>query len=303
MKVFVIIVTFNCSKWIDKCFESLASCTVPVEIIAVDNGSTDNSLQMIRTDYPFVEVVEVGQNIGFGKANNIGIKKAYDAGADYIFLLNQDAWVERDTIEKLIDVAERNPQYGIISPVHLNGEGNALDYGFLNCLCRRPNRAFFSDLYLKSNDDLAEIYPLDFVNAAFWLLPRKTIELVGGFNPFFFQYGEDRDYVNRCRYFNLAVGFVPTTRAYHDRIQHDSDTKRANLPRLLLLIRLFDPQEPVTVESHIKELTKAVFKNLLRFQIQQARSNYFELAYYQAHRVDISKIANKLKAAGLTFLD
>src|SRR4051794_15030332 len=130
MKVFVIIVTYNAVRWIDRCFGNLKKSPIPLYIIAVDNNSTDNTLQVLASDYPEVELYDCKKNLGFGKANNIGIRMAMDRGADYIFLLNQDAWLAPQAIEGLIAIHKTRPDFGIISPIHLNGSGTALDFRF-----------------------------------------------------------------------------------------------------------------------------------------------------------------------------
>jgi GT2 family glycosyltransferase len=300
--VYSVVVTHNGSKWIDQCFGSLINSTLPCKVIAIDNGSTDGTPELIRQKFPNVEIIEINQNLGFGKANNIGIKKAYEAGADYVFLQNQDAWVESDTLEKLVNVAGRYPDYGIVSPVHLNGDGNAFDYGFLNCLWASKVRTHLSDFYLKPKNKFAEIYSLDFINAALWLMPRKTIEVVGGFNPFFFHYGEDYDYVNRCHYFNLKVGFVPSARAYHGRTQHVSESMKEMLLRVPVLINLFDPQAILTLNAYMKDLGKSIVKNFLLFRFRQAMYFVNELAYFYSNRNTFFEISSKIKAPGLTYL-
>ena len=301
--IYSVVITYNGYKWIDHCIGSLFKSTIPINVVVIDNGSSDGTPETIRQKYPQVEIIETLRNLGFGRANNLGIKKAFESGADHIFLLNQDAWVEPDTIEKLAKAAELFPEYGIVSPVHLNDSGSAFDYGFLNYLCRNGTRNYLSDFYLKPRDKLAEIYQLDFVNAAFWLLPRKTIETVGGFNPFFVHYGEDRDYVNRCNYFDLKVGFVPFARAYHARIQQDSETKKYSLARSLALIELFDPHNGITVHAHMKTLWKSLIKSFLRLKFRQVKYFASELGYYFSNRKTITAISLKLQTTGLTFLD
>lgn len=301
-KLFTIVVTYNGSKWIDRCFGSLQQSTIPINIIAIDNGSTDGTPEIIHNKFPSVQVIQNGENLGFGKANNIGIRKAYDAGADYVFLLNQDAWVETDTIEKLVSVAETYKDFGIVSPVHIDRSGKSLDFGFMNYLCRNNNKTIISDLFIKSKSEIAEIYEIEFVNAAFWLLSRQTIEVVGGFNPFFFQYGEDRDYVNRCHYFNMKVGFVPSAVAYHDRVQFDSDFKNATLKRNALLLELFDPRNSNNISRLVSILQKKVIKDILRLRLQQLKSDNSELRYYQHNFKTILKISEMVKKTGLTFL-
>ena len=92
--------------------------------------------------------IQQTNNLGFGKANNIGIKKALDLGVDYVFLLNQDAYLVGDTIKDLIMIHQSNLDYGILSPIHLNGKGNKLDRNFSYYLSYDKNKHFYSDFIL-----------------------------------------------------------------------------------------------------------------------------------------------------------
>lgn len=209
MKVCTIIVSYNFEKWIQLCLNSLYSSSVATEIVVIDNASTDNTCNIIADRYPSVVLIQNQDNLGFGKANNIGFKYAIERGCDYVFLINQDAWIEPDTLQKLIDASESNPDFGIISPIHLNGAGDKLDFGF----------ATYSSL-----SSLAEAQAIDdeiteckFINAAMWLMPIAALKKVGGFAPIFPHYGEDVDYAHRVRYHNYKVGFVRGAYGYHDR--------------------------------------------------------------------------------------
>ena len=117
-------------KWYDKSFSSLLMSSVPVNVLVIDNASTDGTIDYIRKHFPNIHLIESKENLGFSKANNIGIKYAIEKNADYIFLLNQDAWVETDTIEKLLQTFLHNKMVGIASPIHLNGTYAGLDSGF-----------------------------------------------------------------------------------------------------------------------------------------------------------------------------
>jgi GT2 family glycosyltransferase len=213
---FAIVVTYNGAKWIDKCFGSLVDSNIPVKILAIDNASSDGTPNIIKEKYPQVEVIETGQNLGFGKANNIGLKRVLDENADYAFLLNQDAWVEQDTLEKLVGIQKQNPDYQLLSPIHLNGQGDAIDRNFQTYLGNNWTPGFYSDLYLNK---LKSIYEGKHANAAAWLLTRFCLETVGGFDPLFKHYGEDDDYLNRLRGANLKLGIVPLAIIFHDRPQ------------------------------------------------------------------------------------
>jgi len=212
MKISVIIVSYNFEHWLDRCLGSLRTSTIPVETIVVDNCSTDNTTNLIEKNYPEVMLIKNQHNEGFGKANNIGIKYALNNHCDFVFLLNQDAWLNPDVIATLLDKFQNNPRYGILSPVHLNGKGEALDTGF----ARYSNLKNEEDLeaFQKVDQDLVSI---EKINAAFWMLSKKTLQEVGGFSPVFYHYGEDIDYINRLHYHGYEIGFCPTVFGYHDR--------------------------------------------------------------------------------------
>jgi GT2 family glycosyltransferase len=216
-RIYTIIVTYNGTKWIDKCFGSLTTSNIPVKIIAVDNKSTDGTPEKIKQKYPSVQVVETGQNLGFGKANNVGIRIAYQNNADYIFLLNQDAWVEKDTITNLINTHQKNPSFDLISPLQLNGAGDAIDRNFQNYLSPFQTPHILSDAVLGK---LAPIYESSYANAAAWFLTAEAIKQVGGFDPLFKHYGEDDDYINRLHQKGLKLAVDTTSIIYHDRPQN-----------------------------------------------------------------------------------
>ena len=210
MKIFVIIVTFNGERWIKKNLNSLRRSSVPLSVIIIDNYSNDDTIKIIRENYPEVILLENDQNIGFGKANNIGLKYAIENDADYIFLLNQDAWIKPDTIEKLIELHSSDPKFGIVSPVHLNGTGTELDNYFSKCV---PYKKFEEIENTKT-----WFVETNFVNAAAWLLSRECVLKVGGFDPLFNHYGEDRDYCYRISYHGYKIGINLKTTVCHDRL-------------------------------------------------------------------------------------
>jgi GT2 family glycosyltransferase len=215
MKIYTIIVTYNGSKWIDKCFGSLTKSNIPLKILAIDNASTDNTPLFIKEKFPQVEVIETGQNLGFGKANNIGLEIAAKNNANFVFLLNQDAWIEPATIEKLVNVSIQHPEFGIISPLQLNGSNDYFEQSFKKYLGENNTSGFLSDLYF---DRLKDIYQTNYTNAASWLITAECLKRVGGFNPLFFHYGEDDEYLNRCKYKGLKIGIAPSTSITHDTI-------------------------------------------------------------------------------------
>src|SRR5699024_4123474 len=119
LKVIVIIVTYNGEKWIQTCLSCIQRDQYPVEVIVIDNASTDQNKEIIRNEFPDIRLIENNTNLGFGQANNIGMQIALKKQADYVFLLNQDAYIYPDTIIKLLSVLKQHPEYGIVSPLQL----------------------------------------------------------------------------------------------------------------------------------------------------------------------------------------
>lgn len=242
MKIVAIIVTFNGKPWIDQCLTSLMESSIPIDIIVIDNLSKDNTVDHVKRCFPQVTLIVNKENLGFGKANNRGIKEAILKNADYVFLLNQDAWIEKYAVSSLIGVAEKNPDYGVLSGIHLSGDGSQLDYSFSKYLAPDICPSFLSDLYLR-RENLQDIYETSFVNAAAWLIRKECIQTVGGFDPLFRHYGEDIDYINRVHYHGYKVGICPSATIFHDRnndphtIKVSSSTKQRIFMQLLYVMK------------------------------------------------------------------
>jgi len=217
-KVYIIIVTYNAMKWVDCCLGSLRESTVPCIPVVIDNFSKDETVNYVREHYPEAHVIENKVNKGFGQANNQGIEWAYQQGGDYFFLLNQDAWVKPDTIGKLIHVQEKY-NMGVVSPVHLNGKGDGLDINFKNYIAieNTSTAEIMNDLIIGKPK---EMYVVQRINAAAWMISRKVIEQIGGFDPIFFLYGEDDNYIQRIHFHGYKLAFVPNSFIHHDRLIH-----------------------------------------------------------------------------------
>lgn len=210
--VYAIVVTHNGEAWIETCLQSLMRSRYPVQVVVVDNGSMDSTLLLVSR-FPEVLLLKNEENLGFGMANNIGIRAALDRKAEWVFLLNQDASVEPETVGELVRVSLSHPRFGILSPFQLDGEGRELDARFANHLYRAGAR-LLSDLYLGQK---REVYATTFANAAAWLVTNECLETVGGFDPLFFMYAEDDDYCNRALWHGFEIGLVPTAVVFHDR--------------------------------------------------------------------------------------
>lgn len=273
MKVLAIIVLYNAEKndWIYKCLNSLAKSTLTCDIIAIDNLSTDKTCNIVEEDFPFVKLIKNEENLGFGQANNIGLKKVIDEDYDYAFLLNQDAWVEPDTIEKLVKQAELNPDYGIISPLHLNGVGDKLDYIFSLYIAPQNCKNLFSDFTLHREMD--KIYENYMVCAACWLVSKKCINRVGGFSPTFFHYAEDDNYCHRLHFKNLKIGVYPFAKIFHDRENRPANSfeEQPIATERGLLLTYSNPFRKTSVGKRLQQLRTQRLIKFLKWELKSVK--------------------------------
>lgn len=286
MKVFVIIVTYKGKRWYDKCFESLRKSTLPVEIVVVDNSPGEEDAKHIKEHFQEVHLIKTEENLGFGRANNLGMRYALDNGCDYVFLLNQDTWLEQpEAIERLVAIAKKHSEYGIVSPMHLSADKKLVDmnieYDDHTC-----SKTLVSDLYC---DCVKEIYPTDYINAAAWLLPRRTLETVGGFDPIFKHYEEDDNYLHRVLYHGLKVGLCPSAFIIHD---HPTGTDVVSLSEQrqnqFLLAEWTDIRKPFSKGSYMRFYLRKLLINALGGKWQQVKKYRHQMQY-------LRKMANPVK--------
>ena len=208
-----LIVTYNGEYWIKKCLDSVTNASPSSPIILVDNDSSDSTLNIARA-YEQVEIIALEENLGFGAANNIGLEKIDYTKCDFVALLNQDAYLEPSAIKNFKRDLESS--YGIHAFLQMNGEGDDYDPHFkFDYLKAEKCPGFFDDV---SRNKIKSHYPIHKTSAACWLLPKSTIMKIGGFNPTFYHYGEDDNYVNRLHYHDLKVALYPNCKVNHDRI-------------------------------------------------------------------------------------
>ena len=297
MKLFVIIVTYKGKQWYDRCFTSLRESTLPVQTIVVDNASNDGSVEYIKEHYPEIHLIESKENLGFGKGNNLALRYAYEQGCDYVFLLNQDAWLDDpDVLNKLVSLSQKHPEYGIISPMHI-----APDKQSLNMMIEYGNTAYskrmLSDLYCGT---VKEIYQTNYVNAAAWLLPRKTLSELGGFDPLIFHYGEDDDYLNRARYHGIKVGISLDSRIVHDHKSGEYNAWSKELVRKSAVddLELFlDLNAPFDYHALRKTWMRRYIKSLFRGKAKERKTAAYKMKYLRKMRdsIEYSRKTNMIK--------
>ncbi len=201
--ILALIVTYNAGEWIAKCLAPFVEDREGVELLVVDNASSDGTPALVREAYPFVSLLERPANLGFGMGNNIGLEYAVAKGYRGVMLINQDAVCTASVIRTLADRCDQDPTIGIATPVHYaDVHQTVVESGFGHYCPKANGRAFC---------------PVAFVNAALWYIPMPALQRVGLFAPFFFQYGEDLDYCNRVRALGLKIGYFPDLGGTHYR--------------------------------------------------------------------------------------
>jgi GT2 family glycosyltransferase len=226
MVISIIIVNYNTEKLLKGCLESVYASAngTPLDIWVVDNSSRDNSVSMVKSQFPTVQVLENPSNVGFSKANNMVISRSR---SEYILLLNPDTLVIGDAIERMLRFMNKHPEVGIAGCKVLNRDGT------LQLACRRsiptPKAAFFRltglsllfpkskviaqyNMTYKSPDETHEV---DAVSGAFLMIRRKVVEQIGLLDERFFMYGEELDWCLRAKRAGWAVMYHPDARIVH----------------------------------------------------------------------------------------
>ena len=123
MKILAIIVTYDGMRWIDRCLGSVYASQVPMDAFVADNDSSDGTAGYVAELFPQAVLVRNASNLGFAEGNNQGFRYALEQGYDYVYLLNQDAWVDPDTVGELVRMHEAHPEFGILSPYQYRADG------------------------------------------------------------------------------------------------------------------------------------------------------------------------------------
>jgi len=205
-KVFVVILNYNGKDVLKKCLESVYKSDYPnMEIVVVDNNSQDNSFVEARVLFSKFNFIQNNQNIGFAAGNNVAIKWALEKMADYVFLLNNDAFLEKNTLSKLIKEARKDKSFGILSPIIYTGKNKKRIWfsgGNINWLRMKVEH--------KDN-----IKNTQFITGCAMLIKKDVFKKVGLLDERFFLYYEDADFSYRARKSGFKLKIVSDAIVYH----------------------------------------------------------------------------------------
>ena len=237
MDLSIITVNYNVKEFLQNLIHSIhkAAGSLSYEIIIVDNASSDGSVDFISDKFPEVKLISNNENLGFGKANNQGLKIAE---GKFILLINPDAIVSEDTFTKMISFFETHPSVGLAGCKILNPDGT------LQLACRRsfpgpwtsfckvtglsslfPNSGLFARYNLTYKDE-NESYEVDAISGSFMMMRKEVYENTGGFDEDYFMYGEDLDLCYRIQQAGYQVYYVHETQIIHYK---GESTRRSSL--------------------------------------------------------------------------
>ncbi len=252
----IIIVNYNVKHFAEQCLRSVEAATgsLSVEVFLVDNGSSDESVEYLRSRFPSVTIIDNGENLGFGRANNIAFKRAQGR---YLFVLNPDTLLGEDTLHALVEYMDEHPRAGAAGPKILTRDGSfdvTSKRGFPTpwvAFCRFsglarlfPMSEFFGryDLLYLSPDQPAEI---DSLVGSCMIVRSDVYREIGGFDEDYFMFGEDIDWCYRMKQTGWQIHYAPVTTIVHFK---GESTRRSNINR----DRAFYGAMHLFVEKHFR---------------------------------------------------
>jgi GT2 family glycosyltransferase len=267
--VSIIIVNYNVKDYLLQCLRSLEQLdsSLRSEVIVVDNHSTDGSVQDLQAQFPLVRWIALDENIGYGRANNLGLEQA---SGRYTLFLNPDTIIGRDVLRIMATYMDANPEVGMAGCKVLNPDGS------FQVACRRglptpwasfcklfglqsifPNSKLFAR-YNLTYLPIDATYPVDALIGAFMMGPTDLMKQLGGFDPAFFMYGEDIDLCYRVKLAGKRVMYVHSTSIIHYK---GESTKRSSLNE----VRVFYEAMEIFARKHFGG--SRVFLGFLRLGI------------------------------------
>lgn len=303
IKLSIIIVNWNTAKLLSDCLKSLVSGikyqVLSMEIIVVDNGSTDNSVEMVKkylipalpagrlnTKYK-IHLIENQSNLGFAKGNNIGLKTAK---GEYIMLLNSDTIVREGAIEKLVELLDNHSAVDIVGPRLLNSDGTPQS----NC-GRFPDLwvAFvmlFKEHFGGSGSNLVRTSPgeskeVDWLMGAAFMARKTVFEKIGGLDEDLFMYMEEVEWFYRTKMNGFKTYFYKDAEITHLGMGSSKSGKKDPILNIYIGLLNFYKKHKSPIEFFLL-LTMLKAKAFLALMIGYVSNNkYLKETYGQAFKI------------------
>jgi GT2 family glycosyltransferase len=214
----ICIVILNWNGWEDT-VDCVASCLkltyATVTIIIVDNASTDGSESILHERFPDIRIIQTRTNLGYAGGNNVGIRHAFESGADYVWLLNNDTVVDPAALNEMVRVAEQDPRVGMLGPkilLHSRPE-------YLNCIGSTINlitgQPRLVGLGEKDDGRFDDIREMDTLSGCSLLVRKEVVDAVGLLDERFFLFYEETDWILRAKRAGYRMLYVPGAKIWH----------------------------------------------------------------------------------------
>jgi len=227
VKLSIVIVTWNARRYLELCLGSLAKnySTCSMEVLVVDNASSDDTIEMVETKYPWVKLIRSKRNLGFSKGNNLAIRQCHGR---YIALVNPDVIVLPGCLDALVDFLDQNSKVGNVGPRIFNPDmtqqSTCRHFPTLwNNFCAatrlesifKHSRVFAGEHMFYFPHDRTRA--VDVIVGCFSMIRREAFDEVGLLDEELFMYGDDVDWCRRARNAGWQIVFYPKAHSIHDR--------------------------------------------------------------------------------------
>ncbi|KAA3619717.1 MAG: glycosyltransferase family 2 protein [Calditrichaeota bacterium] len=215
--VYCLVLNLNGNEVIDEALDSILKMDYAnFRVLVVDNGSTDGSLERVKSGYSEIEVIELSENLGFGGGNNVGMQHALKNGAEWVFLLNNDIVVHENLLTELMNVGISSTSIGVLgAKIYYHDEPDKIWFGGggVNFF---TGVAYHRNLRKIDRGQFEEIRESDYITGCAFLVRATVLEKVGLFDDAFFpSYVEDADLSLRIRNAGYKLMYVPRGKLWH----------------------------------------------------------------------------------------
>ncbi len=288
-KVTIVILHFKGTSCVVGCVGSLNKVTYQnYDIIVVHNGPEDNALRdtIITASQHVITIINTGENLGFARGNNIGIKQALKDGAEYVLLLNDDTEVSSDFLTKLIEFAEKQQDVGMLGPrICLYGQPEQIWFAGAR-FEQKTCEMIASEFGQTGKSKNVEIVESDYVTGCALLVKRKVVEKIGLLDERFFLYWEDVDWGLRCTEAGFKNIMVTDSLIWHK--PSSSSGGIDSLPRVyhkarsrLLMAKKYVPQTIGKLQrGFFRDIAWLLFKSRDPLRVKKAGACFFAMRDY-----------------------
>jgi len=216
-KIFVLTLNWNGQEFILDCLESIKNLNFPVnQLVVVDNASSDDSVEIIKSKFPDIKIIENKLNLGYSRGFNKGIEFSIANGADFILIMNNDTVIDKNALGELVKTIKTDEKIGFVS-------GKVLEHNYPNIIQTVGRKKDFIYLISETHigageEDIGQydnIAEYDYIDDVFLLVRKEVINEVGGYDDSFFLYYEETDWCSRVRKAGFRIVCNPSAKIWH----------------------------------------------------------------------------------------